>query len=322
MLLYDLSQTIHNNIYAIKNEMIEKGMAETINMLKHRILTNILYISKKYKRHHEIILCADSGSWRKEIYPNYKARRKLRRKSDNFPWDEFWEQVTIFENELNTLFPFNFIKVSRAEGDDVIGTMVNHIRVKKPNEEIIIISSDKDFKQLHLSENIYQFDPKTDKEMRTINPRNELMYLILKGDDSDDILNVRTTDTDTFINPDKRQKTMWKETKVWECINNNTVLDVLLTDPKTGEVDSDLFENFKRNRQLIDLSMTPSEIKQDIIKTYYTNRTSIPNRSKMDLLKFFISNNMKVMTNRIDEYNMFYKLDEIEDDDSIMNYIK
>lgn len=316
MILIDFSQIIHNNLYSMKEDMINDGIENTINFLKHHILTKILYISKTFKQHKEIVLCADSrDNWRNSFYPNYKGRRKLRRKNDDFPWDEFWKHMDIFEQELNEMFPFNYIKVDRAEGDDIIGTLVYYIMNTKPNEEIIIVSSDKDFKQLQLNQNIKQYDPRENKEIKTLNPQNELMWLILAGDDDDDVLNVKTTDIDTFINPDKKQIRMWYETKVWEHINNNTVMDELLVDivdKKTKEVivsREQLLKNFERNRKLVDLSKCPIDIQKEIVYQYESNRENIPERNRLDLLKYFIKNKMIVLSNRVDEFDSLYKFD-------------
>lgn len=313
MILFDFSQIIHNNLYSFKEQMIAEGLETTFGFLKHRTITMILSISNKYKDEREIVLCADDRhSWRKDIHPYYKGRRKLRRKTDSFPWDEFYEHLNKFEEELKNIFPFNFIKVHGAEGDDVIGTLTYYINKTKPYENIIIVSNDKDFKQLLFSANIKQFDPKEKVEINTLNPKNELMWLILNGDSNDDVLNVKTTDADTLVNPDKRQVTMWREAKVWEHICNNTVMDELLVDvidSKTKKIKvtrQQLLDNFKRNQSLVDLSKVPVDIQKEIVYLYESNRELIPERSKVELLQFLIKNRMIVLSDRVNDFEKFY----------------
>lgn len=329
MILYDFSQIVHNNIYSIKEQMQKEGLDSTFNMLKHKIITHILSLSTKYRDHKEIVLCCDDkGSlWRKKIHPYYKGRRVLRRKDDGFPWADFWKLMGEFIKELDELFPFNVITSPGAEGDDIIATLTFYTMSTKPNQEIIIISNDKDFKQLHLSPMVKQYDPKEKKEIRAIAPKNDLMFHILKGDDGDDIPNVKTTDLDTYVNPDKRSVRMWFETKVREHIDNNTVMSELLNediiDKKTNTVivtKEQLLENFNRNRTLVDLSQCPVEIQKDIVYTYESNKEKIIKRGRMNLLKFFIQNKMRVLADRISDFDKFYKIED-DCDDNIMSFL-
>lgn len=322
MILYDFSQIIHNNIYQIKEQMRTDGLKSTINILKHKIITHVLSIATKYKKHSEIVLCCDSRkkSWREGFHPHYKGRRKLRRKDDDFPWKEFWGYIEEFQKEIDELFPFNIIECYGAEGDDVIGTLTNYIRTTKPNEEIIIVSNDKDFKQLHITPLIKQYDPREKKEIRAIAPKNDLIFHILKGDDSDDIPNVKTTDLDTFINPNKKTVRMWFEKVVWEHIENNTVMDELLQDiveKKTKKVivtREQLLENFKRNKKLVDLRECPIDIQKDIVSTYEYNKEKIPGKNRLALMKFFIKNKMRVLTDRVSDFDKFYNIESADDD--------
>ena len=331
MLLFDYSQYIHGSIYSIKQDMIKHGLDKTINFLKHRILTSILYAAKKYKNHREIVLCADSkNNWRKDIHPHYKGRRKLRRIDDDFPWAEFWTHMKTFNEEIEKYIPFNLISVNKAEGDDIIATLTFYVSKTRPHEDIVIISNDKDFKQLLFNDKITLFDQKKNKEVTVDNYKNYLMFHILKGDDSDDILNVKTTDLDTFMNPDKKQITMWRSTKIWEHINNNTVMDELLVDlyrknkkTKKNELivtKEQLLKNFERNRTLVDLRKIPIYIQKEIIMKYETQRKIVTDKGQMDLLKYFINQKMRVMSDRIEDYSKYFKMNDKEST-GILDYL-
>ena len=71
------------------------------------------------------------------------------------------------------------------------------------------MSNDKDFKQLHVSKRVVQYDYKEKREIQTVSGKNELMWLILKGDDADDIPNVRTSNLNIFVTPGVRQVLMF-----------------------------------------------------------------------------------------------------------------
>jgi len=332
MILFDFSQIIHNNIYSLKEDIIKKGLTENMQFLKHRIITHILHVANIYKQHSEIVLCADSkNNWRLDIHPHYKGRRKLRRVDDGFPWKEFWVHLNVFEKELIELFPFNFIKIDRAEGDDVIGTLVKYVHKTRPTEEIVIISNDKDFKQLHYDKRVKQYDHKQKKEIKTLNNINELMILALCGDSADDVLNVKTTDIDTFINPNKKQLTMWRTTKIWEHITNNTVKDELLVDiirknPKTKKNEvivtkEQLLKNFERNMDLVDLRRIPVEIQKEILYEYERNYDLIPTKGSMPLLQYFIKQKMRVLVDRVDEFDKFVNFQNKNVDNGINEWL-
>jgi len=306
MILIDFSQIVHSNIYNIKNDIENDGLETAMKCLRHLIINHILYITKKYSSENEIILCIDGGSWRYDIHPNYKARRKIRRMADtSLDMEAIMAHVKEFEEEIKEHFPFVFIKVKKAEGDDVIGTLTYHFLKTRKTERIIIVSNDKDFKQLHVNKRVVQYNLREKKEIHCISGKNELMYLILKGDDSDDIPNVRTSNLNVFVTPNERQKKMWNETKLWEHINNNSVFDELLFNEVAGEVDDALFENFERNRKLIDLRMIPELIKDKIISEYEKESSMIRN-GKIKLLQYFIKEKMSNMSDRIDEFGRFY----------------
>ena len=115
MILIDFSQLIHNNIYPIKEDIINDGIDKQFNFLKHRIINNILNLCNKYPNEKEIVLCGDGQNiWRTDFFSNYKKRRKLKRVDDGFPWNELWKHMKTFEKELIAILPFMFIKIDRA----------------------------------------------------------------------------------------------------------------------------------------------------------------------------------------------------------------
>ena len=307
MILFDFSQIVYGSIFNIKDEIINDGVDIAAKSLKSLIINYILGIAKKYDNEHEIVICVDYGSWRYDIHPNYKARRKIRKLADtSIDLEVIMPKIKEFEDEIKNNFPFVVVKVKNAEGDDVIGALTHYV-LKNSNDKIIIVSNDKDFKQLHVSKRVVQYDYKEKREIQTVSGKNELMWLILKGDDADDIPNVRTSNLNIFVTPGVRQVRMWNEKKIWEHITNNTVFDKLLYNEEKGETDDELFENFQRNRQLIDLTLIPDEIKEKII-TEYKKEKSKPKHGKIKLLQYMVKEKMINLSNRLDEFGKFYTI--------------
>lgn len=315
MLIIDFSQIVYKAKYAIDEDIIRNGVDNNVVQIKHRILNEILKLIKKFPDETEIVLCADSKktNWRLEYHPYYKGRRKLRRNTDDFPYADFYKLLDIYIDELNEYSPFNVIRVDHTEGDDVIGTLVTYTNSIKPYENIIICSRDKDFKQLLISNNIKQYDIIKEEFLAPCIPANELMWLILKGDDADDILNVKTTDLDTFINPEKKQITNWRSNKIWEHINNNTVMDELLVDvidKKTNKIiisREQLLENFNRNRKLVDLTLVPNKYKREILLKYKSNKKQNKTKKHIDFMHYLNRNNMIVMLEKIEDFRKYYR---------------
>ena len=88
--------------------------------------------------------------------------------------------------------------------------MISTICRVERSEDILIISSDKDFQQLQSFGNIKQYSPAHREYLVCENPEWYLSNHIIRGDSSDGIPNI-LSDDDTFINPDKKQTIMNKK---------------------------------------------------------------------------------------------------------------
>ena len=82
MILIDYSQISIAAFYAQPNAELTEGF------LRHLILNTIRMYSKKYKDEYgQVVLACDGGnSWRKGIFPQYKAHRKKAREEPVTPF--------------------------------------------------------------------------------------------------------------------------------------------------------------------------------------------------------------------------------------------
>jgi len=130
------------------------------------------------------------GTFRSEIYPEYKANR-------DDPPSDFKPQVER-ALELTRLMNIPVIGVDRYEADDVIATLVERCRSEQPSLNIRIISKDKDLEQL-IDDHVEMFDVHTDQsvtleslqETKGITPSQVVDVLTLMGDTSDNIPGVK-----------------------------------------------------------------------------------------------------------------------------------
>jgi DNA polymerase-1 len=106
------------------------------------------------------------GSKRKLIYPEYKANRKRKEKTDDEieAYNQFLEQVDTLQHTLLPSIGFNNIFSREGfEGDDILGSVSRDQRL---NHEVILVSSDEDMYQL-LHTNVSMWNPRA-KKLQTL----------------------------------------------------------------------------------------------------------------------------------------------------------
>jgi len=168
-------------------------------------------------------------------------------------WNELFRITNMVLDELDENFPYKVVRHEKCEADDIIAALCEDTQEFGKGEEVLIVSSDKDFVQLQKYSNIYQYSPMKKRFIVEETPRRQLMELILKGDQADGIPNVLSGDT-CFVEG-IRQTPLRKK-----------VLDQLINDPKSQG--DEIYRNYQRNKKLIDLSETPESVKEEIIYNY------------------------------------------------------
>jgi len=190
MILVDFNQIV------IGNFMMQVGTHTNIpleeRMLRHMILNALRYYRTKFTSNYgELVICCDSKKyWRKEVFPFYKAGRKKDRESSGVDWSTMFTVLDKVRQELIDTFPYKTLIVQGAEADDIIATVASIVK----DEKVLILSSDKDFVQLHKYENVEQYSPTLKKFVRHQDPKLYLKEHIIKGDRGDGIPNIVSPD--------------------------------------------------------------------------------------------------------------------------------
>ena len=257
------------------------------SMLRHMILNSLRMYNKKFKdKYGQMVLACDSSSWRRDYFPQYKANRRSGRDESDFDWAEAFRIMHQVKDEIKENFPYKVIHIDKCEADDIIATMVDHTQQFGQYEEVMIVSSDHDFKQLQKYDNVSQFSPMTKKFVEETHPRQNLQLKILTGDAGDGIPNVLSHD-DTFVNGD-RQTPLSKKKK-----------QAILEDLADGELlyAASWYRNYCRNETLIDLSKTPVELQEKIIDEFWI---TVNNVGKT--LPYLINKNMKMLIESAEEF--------------------
>lgn len=194
-------------------------------------------------------------SFRKELYPQYKAQRKLVPKSYNmYKIRNYVFDVIFKELELEEKYGYKFISVAGAEADDIIAIAMN-----KCSDDYMIkvlFASDHDFVQL---ENVKQIDL-FGKEVQCkignieVTPQEYLLGKILLGDGADNIGKVFKG-----VGPKKAINLIRNKDKLKEMLKEN----------------AESARQYKLNKQLIAFSEIPEELSnricEEFSKTVYSD---------------------------------------------------
>lgn len=304
MILTDLSQIISATIYmGDAADCVKHPSQDSTNMIKHSVFNSIRHNYNTHKaKYGKMVLACDSGSWRYDVFPEYKYQRKVKRAADTSGID--WAYVNKVKDEiyidLEKYFPFPLIKLPRCEGDDIIGVLTKHISELPVEEDIfgnidkeniLIISSDKDNYQLHqLGKHVKQWSPMDKKLVAPkVLPRIALLEKIVKGDSGDGVPSIKSTNK-AFVDG-IRQKPI-TEKYLQTFYESKNPIDACLTEEEKI--------NYVRNEQLVSYEKIPTDIQEAIILSY--NEQVSKRHSKMELMNYFTQNKMVNLLGQIHDF--------------------
>lgn len=198
--------------YAVQPDMNDNGdlMGGLVGSLK-----SMGYAIRELRPTRCIVVFDGSGgsTRRRKIYPEYKKNRKNRIRvnrmyedisTPDMEQESMKIQLMKFVKYLD-LLPVTTISVDHIEADDTIAFLVTEV-FKEQNQNVTIMSADKDFLQL-VNERVRVWSP-TKKKLYGplevlneygIHPKNFVLYRVLGGDDSDNIDGVKGSGLATVI---------------------------------------------------------------------------------------------------------------------------
>ena len=287
MILIDFSQfvlrNVFNNPYLFQKE---RDYSDTLRAMRLMVFSDVLNCKKRYtKRFGEVVICVDGiNYWRKDIFPYYKWDRKKARSKEDVDWKFVYAVINRLIKDFHDYFPYRLIHLDKAESDDVIAVLTK--KFTKEGQEVMIVSSDKDFIQLQKYKGVYQVSPFKDRKY--ISEKNPIRYLqekVLKGDSGDGVPNVLSEDA-VFANGGRQ--TALRKSKIEELIEHSPLYST----------DQTLKERFIRNSRLIDFDYIPSEIETAILKEYNNSKDFM----KGNLFNFLMFNGCALLVEKIEEF--------------------
>jgi 5'-3' exonuclease len=283
VILVDLNQVLISNLMQQIGSNPKMKLDE--NLIRHMVLNSLRSYAKQFKQKYgDIVIACDSKRyWRRDVFPFYKAHRKKDRDKSEFDWHLIFETLNKIRDELKEFFPYRVIEVDGAEADDIIAVLTARYA---PSQDVLILSSDKDFVQLQKYPNVTQYSPILKRFLKTENAVDYIKEHIIRGDKGDGIPNFLSPDN-TFVAGERQKVINSKKLKEWI---NGKPEDFCTTDL--------MLRGYKRNQMLVDLDYVPENIKSSIVDTYDTTKGGTRNR----LLTYFIEKRLRNLIECIDEF--------------------
>lgn len=269
--IYDFGNLSKRCLYA-------KGIIEDNKVnypLLKWIIFNTIYRTNLKLKVNACILADDNGSWRKLIYPAYKADRKISNNANIIDWKEFYEELKSFITEMSENLPFYYISVKNAEADDIIATLVKTYF----KNDWIIVSADSDFQQIDFPY-VKLYDPMKSKFIDSTNSHTDWVNeLAIKGQLKDNIYNILTpVDFDLSL---KGRKPVLSS-KIFSEIFETSVEDwynktgkefiekknVENKEKKKPLLETNPIHRFKVNKKILDLFDLPPVLEKSIIDNF------------------------------------------------------
>lgn len=255
------------------------------NLIRHMSLNMLRSFSRQFSsKFGQIVICVDSKKmWRRDVFPFYKINRKKERDKSALDWSTIFNALNNIREEIKEFLPYVVLEIEGAEADDIIAV----ISRAHNHEDVLIISSDKDFMQLQKYKHISQYSPLLKKFIYSNNPHEYIKRHILMGDRSDGIPNFLSGDN-VFALGERQKKLTTK--KIEECLYNEYTVFC---------ENDEMEKRFKRNQILIDFDFIPETLAENILAIF---RNTKPRGNKQKMLNYFIEKRLKLLTESIDEF--------------------
>ena len=291
MILIDYNQVAISNIFNFSVDLKKGSDKDPSNIIRHCVLSSIKSYKAKYgQKYGEVVICCDGKNyWRKGVFPFYKDGRKRLREESDLDWGMIFSNLSTIREDLKKSFPYKVMHFEECEADDIIATLTMNTLELGKFEPILIVSSDKDFKQLHnIGADVKQWSPMQKKFISDTqdNIRKYKIEHIVKGDAGDGIPNILSTD-DIFVSGGRQGKISSKRLNEFF----DTGRDACRTDMER--------RNWDRNVRLVSFDHIPDYIKERILDGY---NSCIPSGNKSTILNYLIANRCKLLMQEIEDF--------------------
>ena len=219
--IVDISNLYHratHSVFSGADAFTKSGMA------LHIVFRSMRKMFREHKIDH-FVFAVDTKSWRYEIFPEYKAKRRLDRlnktakeKEDN---QVLFDTLNDFIDFISEKTQCTVLKTNPIEADDFVARWIQ----THPADEHIIISGDSDFIQL-LDTNVSIYDGVNDRTIKTtgVFEKEEMIFSIKPKDGKIKILDSVSKAKKQFdAEQSKKEKEYLVEQKKLYALNSSHI---------------------------------------------------------------------------------------------------
>ena len=99
------------NAIAIAGVITQKMKIDE-HLIRHMILNTIRMYNKKFRNEYgQMVIACDHSSWRREVFPQYKASRKKGREESSLDWNEIFRIINEVRQEILENMPYKVIHI-------------------------------------------------------------------------------------------------------------------------------------------------------------------------------------------------------------------
>jgi len=315
--LEELSEDEKNELQRLDDNYIDVKSKLTL----HAFITT-LFSTIRANDCSKVVVAWDGGSWRYNVYPEYKSGRKKKRGDRTETEKRLWKELHSSANSLHTLLSehTNIISIreKNCEADDIIATLCSE------GGKSLIVSSDKDFYQLLQNPNVDIYDPIAVKkvDLSVDEARYSLFMKLIRGDSSDSIPSSwPRMKEEPYKNFDRAKPSIkdlfGDELLLVEHLNADkdeallTELNSLMEKDSPTQKDEQRIKNietrmqfgkkFRLNEQLISFKYIPDEIKEKILTPYNKQLTKNNEFDMFVWIEFCREYKLKVLLKNLEE---------------------
>jgi len=297
MIVIDYSGTAIAAIMGFQDDL--RSGKDVENLIRHVIISTVKMYKKQFSREfgNEIVIACDGRNyWRKQVFEYYKYKRKKAKEESDIPWGLIHECMDNVRHDLKEYFPYKVILVDEAEADDVMAVMSTVIATSKVSstglydepEKVLLITSDKDMKQLLVSDRVKMYLPR-DKKFAKLEESSKLFLrrLILTGDAGDGVPNVFSPSDSFFTGIRQKPAT---EKKMQPFLEAKSMVD--------ATADEAIKARIAENAKLISFSFIPQSVKDDIVSQYNVPVVG----TKMTVFNYLAHKGMNLLLQDIEDF--------------------
>jgi len=296
-LVFDASNILYRTFYAhvTEDDITVAGLASH---------TALVTLNKYYKAHRpdKVVMCFDRYSWRKDYTASdeclsgkpYKGnRRQNLTAKQKERYQLFLKHVDEFEHMMAEYTSVICLADEGLEADDLMAGIVQVKSVTDPDDEIIILSADKDMMQLLKHPNVRLIDPATGND-RTLkdwnNDANLFMFeKCLRGDAGDNVQSAY---------PRVRKTRIWKAYED-DYERSNVMMTEWINQEERRFKVQDLF---KENKLLMDLESQPDHIQKKVVNATLKGLNNPGSFSYFNFLQFLGKYELKRIADSVENF--------------------